>query len=47
MSDHFIGTNKFPDLLERALFVFECSFHTLFNITLGECRLEYKRAENR
>ncbi|XP_057291980.1 transcription factor 25-like isoform X2 [Hydractinia symbiolongicarpus] len=35
------------ELIERALYVFECSFHTLFNITQGICRLEYKRAENR
>lgn len=35
------------ELIERALYVFESSFHTLYNVTTGECRLEYKRAENR
>jgi len=35
------------ELIERSLFVFECAFHTLFNITQGNCRLDYKRAENR
>ncbi|XP_066290795.1 ribosome quality control complex subunit TCF25-like isoform X2 [Branchiostoma lanceolatum] len=35
------------ELIERALYSFECSFHTLFNMTLGTCRLDYRRAENR
>eukprot|EP00111_Clytia_hemisphaerica_P019135 TCONS_00056507-protein len=35
------------ELVERALYVFECNFHTLFNIALGTCRLNYKRAESR
>ncbi|XP_019629666.1 PREDICTED: transcription factor 25-like [Branchiostoma belcheri] len=35
------------ELIERALYSFECSFHTLFNMTLGTCRLDFRRAENR
>ncbi|XP_064393566.1 ribosome quality control complex subunit TCF25-like [Halichondria panicea] len=35
------------ELVERALYCFECSFHTLFNITQGNCRLSYSLAENR
>lgn len=34
-------------LLERALYCFESSFHTLFNVTHGNCRLNYSIAENR
>lgn len=34
-------------LSERALYSFECSFHTLFNYTQGKCRLDYTKAENR
>jgi len=32
---------------ERALYCFECIFHTLFNMAHGNCRLDYKQAENR
>ncbi|RWS02619.1 Transcription factor 25-like protein, partial [Dinothrombium tinctorium] len=35
------------ELIERALFCFECVFHPAFNITQGNCRLDYKRPENR
>lgn len=35
------------ELLERALYCFECSFHPLFNVTQGKSRMEYKKAENR
>ncbi|XP_070537301.1 ribosome quality control complex subunit TCF25-like [Ptychodera flava] len=35
------------ELTERALFSFECSFHVLFNLTQSNCRLEYRRQENR
>jgi tetratricopeptide (TPR) repeat protein len=35
------------ELIERALYLFENSFHTLFNLTQGTCRLDYRRAENR
>ena len=33
--------------IERALYSFECNFHTLFNYTQADCRLDYTRAENR
>lgn len=33
--------------LERALYSFQQSFHPLFSITRGECRLEYRQQENR
>lgn len=42
----FLYLTFFP-LLERALYIFERSFHTLFNVSRGNCRLEYRRAENR
>jgi len=32
---------------ERALFVFETSFHPMFSLTQGTSRLPYKYAENR
>ncbi|CAI8041377.1 Transcription factor 25 [Geodia barretti] len=35
------------ELIERALCSFESSFHTLFNYTQANCRLDYSRAENR
>lgn len=35
------------DLIERALFSFEMSFHSLFSLTTGNCRLDFKLAENR
>ncbi|XP_031570361.1 transcription factor 25-like isoform X2 [Actinia tenebrosa] len=35
------------DLVERALYCFECSFHTLFSLSQGTSRLDYSRAENR
>lgn len=35
------------ELVERALYCFECSFHPLFNVTQGKSRMEYKNAENR
>ncbi|CAF3699891.1 unnamed protein product [Adineta steineri] len=35
------------DLIERALYSFQQSFHPLFSITRGECRLEYRIQENR
>ena len=33
--------------LERALYSFQQSFHPLFSIARGECRLEYRIQENR
>ncbi|UJR25005.1 hypothetical protein I4U23_006366 [Adineta vaga] len=35
------------DLIERALYNFQQSFHPLFSITRGDCRLEYRIQENR
>ncbi|KAF6722648.1 Transcription factor 25 [Oryzias melastigma] len=35
------------DLIERALFSFECAFHPLFSLTSGSSRLDYLRPENR
>ncbi|KAI8919182.1 transcriptional repressor TCF25-domain-containing protein [Powellomyces hirtus] len=35
------------ELVERALFAFERCFHSQFNITIGICRLSYRRFENR
>ena len=34
-------------MLERALYSFQQSFHPLFSIIRGECRLEYRIQENR
>ncbi|XP_029732440.1 ribosome quality control complex subunit TCF25 [Aedes albopictus] len=35
------------DLIEHALFALESSFHTMFSLTQGNCRLDYRRQENR
>ncbi|KFR03114.1 Transcription factor 25, partial [Opisthocomus hoazin] len=35
------------DLVERALYSLECSFHPVFSLTSGTCRLDYRRPENR
>lgn len=35
------------ELIERALYSLECAFHPLFNIAQGNCRLDYRRQENR
>ncbi|EDO46412.1 predicted protein, partial [Nematostella vectensis] len=35
------------ELIERSLYCFECSFHTLFSLTQGTSRLDYRRSENR
>ncbi|KAF6025519.1 TCF25 [Bugula neritina] len=35
------------ELIERALYAFESSFHPLFNMTTGKCLLKYKVWENR
>ncbi|KAG2470098.1 TCF25 factor, partial [Polypterus senegalus] len=34
------------DLIERALYSFECAFHPVFSLTSGVCRLDYLRPEN-
>ncbi|XP_037291479.1 nuclear localized protein 1 isoform X2 [Rhipicephalus microplus] len=35
------------ELIERALYFMETCFHSLFNVTQGNCRLDYRRSENR
>ncbi|KAL1518069.1 hypothetical protein ABEB36_001750 [Hypothenemus hampei] len=35
------------ELIERALYHLEFAFHPLFNVTQGNCRLDYRRQENR
>ncbi|KAI1305329.1 Transcription factor 25 [Halotydeus destructor] len=35
------------ELLERAIYCFEAVFHTGFNVASGNCRVSYKRPENR
>ncbi|XP_064640129.1 ribosome quality control complex subunit TCF25-like [Lineus longissimus] len=35
------------EFIERALYSFECCFHSLFSLTQGRCRLDYRRPENR
>ncbi|XP_076848681.1 ribosome quality control complex subunit TCF25 isoform X2 [Brachyhypopomus gauderio] len=35
------------DLIERALYSFECAFHPVFSMTSGTSRLDYRRPENR
>ena len=34
-------------LVERALYTLECGFHPLFNITTANCRLDYRKQQNR
>lgn len=35
------------ELIERALYAMESSFHPLFNLAVGTSRLDYRRQENR
>lgn len=35
------------ELIERALFCLECAFHPVFNLSQGNCRLDYRIQENR
>ncbi|XP_050395527.1 transcription factor 25 [Patella vulgata] len=35
------------ELIEKALYAFECAFHPLFSLTSGNCRLDYRKPENR
>lgn len=35
------------ELIERVLYCFESCFHPLFNLSTGNCRLDYRKAENR
>ncbi|XP_014777953.1 transcription factor 25 [Octopus bimaculoides] len=39
--------NRAKELIERALFSFEMSFHPLFSLTKGNCLLDFRRQENR
>lgn len=34
-------------LVERALYTLECAFHPLFNVTTANCRLDYRKQQNR
>lgn len=33
--------------IERALYCLECAFHPSFNMTTGQCRLDYRKQQNR
>lgn len=35
------------ELIEHALYAFEFAFHSMFSTTSGNCRLDYRRQENR
>lgn len=35
------------ELIEHALYALESSFHSMFSLTHGNCRLDYRRQENR
>lgn len=35
------------ELIERALYCLECAFHPSFNFAQGNCRLDYRKQENR
>lgn len=35
------------ELIERALYCLECAFHPSFSLATGNCRLDYRRQENR
>lgn len=35
------------ELIERAIYALEMSFHPSFNVCRGDCRLSYLRQENR
>lgn len=35
------------ELIEHAIFALEGAFHSMFNLTSGNCRLDYRRQENR
>ncbi|GAB1598010.1 transcription factor 25-like [Argonauta hians] len=39
--------NRAKELIEKALFSFEMSFHPLFSLTKGNCQLDFRRQENR
>ena len=35
------------ELIEHALYAYESAFHSMFNLTNGNSRLDYRRQENR
>lgn len=35
------------ELIEHALYAYECAFHSMFSVTSGNCRLDFRRQENR
>lgn len=35
------------ELIEHCLYAYEMSFHSMFSLTSGNCRLDYRRQENR
>lgn len=35
------------EFIERALYCLEYAFHPSFNITTGQCRLDYRKQQNR
>lgn len=35
------------ELIEHAVYALETSFHSMFSLTQGNCRLDYRRQENR
>lgn len=35
------------ELIEHALYAYESAFHSMFSLTSGNCRLDYRRQENR
>lgn len=35
------------ELIEHALYAYEVAFHSMFSVTSGNCRLDYRRQENR
>lgn len=35
------------ELIEQALYCLECAFHPSFSLASGNCRLDYRRQENR
>lgn len=35
------------EFIERALYCLECAFHPSFNVTTAQCRLDYRKQQNR
>eukprot|EP00003_Mantamonas_plastica_P000355 TRINITY_DN102_c2_g1_i2.p1 TRINITY_DN102_c2_g1~~TRINITY_DN102_c2_g1_i2.p1 ORF type:complete len:516 (-),score=185.54 TRINITY_DN102_c2_g1_i2:15-1562(-) len=50
LAEYYKSTNDLGssgDLIRRALYAYECSFHSEFDLTLGTCRLSTEYEENR